>query len=280
MPRLLLYLTVAGALALGAACRDAAAPEPVRSDAPSAPGTPSTPQTPAQAPIDTISLNLRGPGVVVIAGDSLRLSGQVRRGTAEAPDTLAWETSDPSVATVESLERNAVLLRTLRSGSVTISTRTQSALPELSARLVLQVLARSNRASTIVVDQFSLLQVSTRDGAAFYEPKLLLRDTSVTGTASVIGLVIDAPEIGRSIFCSADHIVGASGWSAFNPPGDMNYGFFLGPGAFRRVGAPTVRVSVRLGDGLGVSLNATGTVEPTTGWTWYDGEDTGVRCQL
>src|SRR5258705_8709810 len=97
MRRHLIHLTVASVLALGAACRDAAAPEQASSVGPAvAADTSSTRQTPSPTPNDTVWLNFGGPGL--LAGDSLVLRGQVRRGAAEAPDTLAWETSDASVA--------------------------------------------------------------------------------------------------------------------------------------------------------------------------------------
>ena len=271
-----LSILVIAALASLTACDD-----PSTSTAPRGSTTqPSPPPVPG-TPSDAVWLNFDGPRLLVVAGDSLRLSGQVRRGTAEAPDTLEWETSDASIGSIEAIEKNIVLLRTFRSGTVTISASTRSARPELSRQLVLQVFARSNSASPIVVDEFSIMQIYTGDGRAFYEPKLRLHDTSATGTARVVGLAIDIPQLGSSVFCLSDRIVGAAGWSAFNPPGDMNYGLFLVQRASSRVGSPTVRVSAVLSDGLAVSSNVTGTMElNTTQWRWYDGEDTGVRCQL
>ena len=270
----LIHLTVVGALALGAACRDAAAPEQVSSAGITV--TPDTTSTP-QASYDAVWLNFGAPGLLV--GDSALLSAQVLRGRYEAFDTLAWETNDASIASVETVGKNVVLIRALRSGSVAISARTQSAMPDLSTRLDLQVFARSNAASPIVVDEFSILQSLMGNGAVYHQPKLRLRDTSAAGTARVIGLAIDVPQIGGSVFCSSNQTVGASGWSAFNPPGDMNYGFSIVPRGPGRAGEPTVRVIAVLSDGFGVSFTATGKIELATPWQYYDGDDTGVRCQ-
>ena len=240
---------------------------------------PSIPSTPS-VPIDEVSLNYGGSSLLAVAGDSLTLSGRVRRGWSEAPDSLVWETSDPSIASIEEVARNVVQLRTLRSGSATIAARTRSAMPELSRRLVLQVLARSQKASPIVVDEFATLYSGSAVGAfSVHVPKVRLRDTSIAASAKVIGLAIDIPEIGTAVFCSADRIVGAAGWAAFNPPADMNYGFFLSPKSRIRNGAPTLRVIARLDDGLAASSSVTGTSVLDLTWNWHDGEDTGVRCQ-
>ena len=273
-----IFLTAACALACVAACSDAAAPSPASAAQPADTSGTSSQQTPPPTGYDAVWMNFVGPAL--IAGDSVLIRGRVHRDTAYSPDTLAWATSDPSIASIEVTDRNVVLLRALRSGSVAISARTQSARPELTTRLALQVFARSNAVSPIVVDEFAILRTVYLDGSVSYEPKLRLRDTSTAGTAKVIGLAIDVPQIGSSVFCSANRIVGAAGWSAFNPPGDMNYGFWLVPQYPTRVAVPTVRVSAVLSDGAGVSLTATGQTEPAPNSNWYDGEDTGVRCQF
>ena len=187
------------------------------------------------------------------------LSGQVRHGIVDTRDSLTWETSDASIASVEAVESNTALLRALRTGSVTISARAPSARPDLSSQVTLRVFARSDVVSPIVVDEFSVLRSST----PAYAPKLRLHDTSAAGTARVIGLAIDMPEIGWSFFCSADRMPGAAGWSAFNAPADMNYGILLGPRPSSRAGPPTVRVIADLGDGVVVSTKAVGTIEPS-----------------
>ena len=209
------------------------------------------------------------------------LSGRVRRESSETSESLLWETSDPSVTSIEAVETNVVRLRTHRSGSVTIAARTRSPMPELSRQLVLLVLARSETASPIVVDEFALLYApSANPGFSLHVPRVRLRDTSIAGTAKVIGLLVDVPQLGTAVFCSTDRVIDAAGWSAFNPPGDMNYGFFLTPKSRAWTGAPTLRVIAKLEDGLAVSSSVTGrtVLDPT--WQWYDGEDTGVRCQL
>jgi len=245
---------------------------------PIVPSTPSTPQTPAQTGYDAVSLNFSGPGL--LAGDTVLLRGQVHRGTADAPDTLAWETSDASVVSIETIGKNVVRIHALRSGTAAISARTLTALPELSRRLDLRVIDFSTRASPIVVDQFSILQVPTGNGTSFYQPMLRLRDTSATGTTKVIGLEIDVPQLGTVLYCSVNLVVGAAGWSAFNPPGDMNYGFMLTPRDATGNAPPTVRVTALLNDGLGVASTATGKTELSTdNWQWFDGADTGATCQ-
>ena len=152
-------------------------------------------------------------------------------------------------------------------------------MPELSSRVDLQVFGRSSSASPIVVEEFSILQVPFLDGQVAYQPNLRLRDTSSAAAARVVALTIDVPQLGSSVFCAANRVVGAVGWSAFNPPGDMHYGFLLVSRAGSRAAAPTVRVTAVLSDGLGVSFTASGTTQPYTHASWYDGEDTGVRCQ-
>lgn len=280
MKHLVRHAAVAVALAGGTACRDAIAPEPVRTTAPPVPpSNPSTPQTPPPPPTDAIWFRFGGPGIVEVAGDTIVLSAPVLRGTAELPDSLTFETSDTSIVAIDVVERNVVQLRALKSGTANILARTSNRTPELSTRATLQVFARSNRPSPIVVDEFSLLKSATTLGP-FYEPRLRLRDTSATGTAKVIGLAIDLPEVGWSVICSPDRLVGGAGWSAFNPPGDMDYGLFLAPRSSGRVGPPTVRVIALLSDGLAVSSKVTGgALVIANDWQWHDGDDTGARCQ-
>ena len=269
--RFLVSLTFAGALALGTACRDAVAPEPQRSSGPPAP----PPQTPPQVPLDVFTLNFSSRGLVAVVGDSLALSGQVYRGATELPDTLQWSTSDSSIASIEVVEKNVVLIRTFRSGSVTISVRVQAAVANPARQVGLQVFARSNRASPIVIEEFTLLAVGTP--VSFYGPMLRLRDTSAVGTARVVGLAMDLPELGWTLVCSADRSV-YGGWSAFNLPGDLNYGVGNNPRPSSRRGPPTVRVTALMSDGLAASSSATATIEPYTFGGWYDGYDTGAQC--
>ena len=273
--RVLLSITFAGALGLGTACRDAVAPESQRSPGPGATTPPAPPQTPPQVPLDVLTLNISSHGLVAVVGDSLVLSGQVSRGGAELPDSLQWSTSDSSIASVQVVEKNVVLLRALRSGTVTISVRVQAAVANPARQVGLQVFARSNRVSPIVIDEFTLLQVGTP--VSSYGPMLRLRDTSAFGTTKVIGLAMDLPELGWSLFCSADQNVGG-GWSAFNLPGDLNYGIAFTPRSSSRRGPPTVRTTALMSDGLAASSSATAKIEPYTGGGWYDGYDTGAQC--
>jgi hypothetical protein len=273
--RVFLSVTFAGTLALGTACRDAVAPEPQRSPGPVVTTPPATPQTPPQAPPDVLRLDFSSHGLAAVVGDTLVLSGHVNRGAIELPDSLEWATSDSSVASVEVIEKNVVLLRTFKSGSVTITIRVQAAVADPAREVGLRVFARSDRVSPIVIDDFTLLQVGTP--VSFYGPMLRLRDTSAAGTAKVVGLALDLPEIGSTLFCSADLTVGG-GWSAFNPPADMNFGIFLIPRSSSRVGPSTVRVTAVLSDGLAVTSSATATIKPYAGGGWYDGDDTGAQC--
>ena len=280
-PRLLAVFTLA-TLASMAACGEPGGPTTPQGTITQPPPTaqPSTPSTP-NAPIDQVLLSFGGSGLLAVAGDSLMLSGEVHRGSSETLETLVWETSDPSITSIEAVETNLVRLRTHRSGAVTIAARTRSALPELSRRLVLEVLARSEKASPIVVDEFALVYApSANPRLSLHMPRVRLRDTSIAGTARVIGISVDVPQLGNAVFCSTDRIIDAVGWSAFNPPGDMNYGFFLTPKSSAWNGAPTLRVIAQFKDGLAVSSSVTGqtVLDPT--WKWYEGDDTGVRCQL
>ena len=280
MQRHILHLVVASALASGTACRDAAGPHTYIADgAPGVPGTPSTPQPTSPAPYDSVILNFRGARLLAVAGDTLVLSGLVHRGTTESSDALSWATSDASIASIEPIRDNVILLHARQGGSVTITASTRSGTPELSRQIVLRVLPRSNAASPIVVDAFTLVRFSaTFDGQPLYWPQVTLRDTSAAGTTRVVGFAIDVPESGSAVFCTADRSVGG-GWSAFNAPGDMDYGIVLFPRTARRDGPPTLRVNVLLPDGSAVSSAVTGTMVPLApGTTWYGGEDTGAQC--
>jgi len=211
---------------------------------------------------------------ILITGDSAWMIGVVYRGTGVAPDTLEWVISDPSIASIDVVDKNRVIIRALGAGAATIFARTRSSRPELSASTNVTVIARSNAASPIVAETFSILEYHDLDFRYYiYVPDLRLRDTSAAQDARVVGITIDLPGATRPMYCAANRVIGSGSWTVFPPPGDMN-GTALSRTDWQRIPDVSVNavahVNAVLADGLGVSFTVTGKVVPVVVQSYFE----------
>ena len=233
-------------------------------------GTTTTPQ-PEYYPHEAV---LGPQHLVTVTGDSAWMIGVVYRGTGVAPDTLEWTISDPSVASIETVDKNRIMVRALRTGTATIAARTNDSRPDLSASANIQVIGRSSAASPVIAEEFSILEYHSVDYRFFgYVPNLVLRDTSAAQASRVIGITIDLPGAAGPSLCYSDHVVGAGLWTVFPPPGDLN-GIGLGRQDGQRLPDVTVdavaHITVAQSDGLGMTFSVSGKILQSQPSTYFE----------
>ena len=125
-------------------------------------------------------------------GDSLVLIAWVASPSGTAlPDSLRWESTDSAIAAVSSLAATAGRLIGARPGTATILATSG----DLTAQLTVRVLPVTAQPSTVVVEDFHMIEYQTPDlpGVWWYSPQLTLRDTSPAGGNALIAATIGFP---------------------------------------------------------------------------------------
>jgi hypothetical protein len=185
-------------------------------------------------------------------------------------DDMQFQSSDPTIISVSSLASTAARVIGRRPGSATIVISGGG----LSAQLKVTVLPLTSQPSTVVVDDFHVIEYQTPDlpGQWWYSPQLLLHDASAAGGYALIGASIDFPVGVPRPPCAMLRPLGATPAQIFREV-EGTWGLMMGAGG--RV-SPTdravVRLTVRRPDGSASRITVDGPIlpgaVPTTSTPW------------
>jgi hypothetical protein len=197
----------------------------------------------------------------IAQGDSLVLIAWV--GTPDGTglsDSLRWQSTDSTIAAVSSLAATAGRLVGKRSGTATILASSGN----LTAQLTVRVLPVTAQPSTVVVEDFHMIEHQTPDlpGVWWYSPQLTLRDTSPAGGNALIGASLEFPAGQPRVFCAMVRPLGATSLQIFREVQGV-WELMLGPGAAGRM-SPTdravVHLTVRRPDGSATRITVDGPI--------------------
>lgn len=248
--------TLVSALLGAVACHDAAAPAAPRQ---SAPVTPAAPQAPPSVANDGVALWPRN--VSVLVGDSLTMEGYAYRGQQVA-DTLDWAVNDTTLASLQVVGLNRILIRPLRTGYLTVSATARNAPSPLAASTSVKVLAGSLQPPPVEVTEFYVREyLSYVTSQWHYAPQLALRATS-PDSVPIASVTVEIPGLARTMFCQTSGGVRNSLRPLFAPLGDGMMMIFSESGRRASPGAQAVaRITVILSDGTGARLVAKGAID-------------------
>lgn len=207
----------------------------------------------------------------VLAGESFLVRAYAYAGSSELPDSiLTWQSTDPSVARIESNTGSLFQIRTLRAGLASL-TATSGA---VSASVNVEALPIHVGATSLTVDSFRVVQFGSGPNWV-YAPTLALRDTA-NQNSRLVEFSYDVPGIGQLQPCYGDQSLGLVAWLPV--PGDYGDFWLVGiPPASRTSDDAVAHLTVRLADGSGARLDAHGPV--VLGLPPMEFTSGGMTCQ-
>lgn len=238
---------LAGVLAYAGACSDSAVPAIAPRQNPA---TPTLPPPPNDA---SVSFSPSNAGV--LADDSLSMGGFVYRGRGAGSDTLDWSVDDTTLASIQVVGLNRIMIHPRRAGWLTVSARTRGALPLLAASTSIKILTPSAQPAPIDVAEFRVVEYWYQAAAQWrYAPQLALQAIG-QDSVGIVSVRLEIPEIAPSVFCWTDRLVGKTFKPVFAPLGDGNMTDFFESGHRAPQAALAVAtIAVLLNDGTGARL--------------------------
>lgn len=251
-------------LAHTAACSDAAAPVQAKSPVPPAAPTPPV-------PVSNDLLILTPSNLSVLVDDTLPITGYVYRASRLDADSLDWQVSDTTIASVTVAAKNRIVLHVRRAGELTISASTRDSSHLFAASTGLKVLVRSLQPAPIDVTEFyAIEQWIPSINRWYYAPQLTLRAFG-QDAVQIVSVKFEIPDVAPAAYCRTDHSVAAANRPMFPPPGDGGLMAVSDSGHRAPPGAQAVaRITVLSNDGTATQLVVRGEIDSGTIWASYN----------
>ena len=255
---LLLHLTLAGVLAFASACFEPAAPAYVIVIPPAQPAQPPPPPPP---PPES-HLYLTPSTVSILTDDSLSVHGFAYPGEGLESDTLDWSVNDSTIASIDVVGTDRVVIHTLQAGDLFVSARTRGPRFQVAASASVKILARSMQPAPIEVVEFYAYEYMPywNPSQWAYTPQLSLRAVG-QDSIRILGVTFDLPGSQWSPYCSTAKPVRQSARPMVAPLGYENSIYLSQEDHRARPGAQAVaRINVLLNDGTGAQLVVSGPI--------------------
>ena len=256
---LLLHLTIASVLAFASACIEPAAPAYVIVIPPVQPAQPPPPPPP---PPPESNLYLTPSNVSILTNDSLSVHGFAYPGEGLESDTLDWSVNDSTLASIDVVGTDRVVIHTLQAGDLLISARTRGSRFPVGTSASVKILARSSQPAPIEVVEFYANEYTPywNPSEWTYTPQLSLRAVG-QDSVRILGVTFDLPGSQWSPYCSIAKSVPQSATPMIAPLGYENSIYLAQEDHRSRPGAQAVaRITVLLNDGTGAQFVVSGPI--------------------